>query len=261
MNSGGGSGKRKRGRAKDTVGTGTLALVASATVAAELSCITGCQARSFAGQPGTLVCVGTHAPTIELLLLTHGLPPNSSSHLQSLQRQETCLRPLARLLLDSLPQQLPDLWPPEGGPSDLPLHSVQAGAAGGTTVDYPQGSSRDISPMQQSVHIPAWHQREGRGISHRQSSLDGAGMVPCAQGHLRQWEEVQKLLGAAVGDDDVSTTAPDALQAQHDIPESVLLLPSHGNIDSCHVQVCPAASCRQIQIPIGNKYDSRPCSD
>lgn len=242
MNSGSGGGKRKRERATGTAVTGTLALVASATVAAELSCITGCQARSFAGQAGTLVCVGTHAPTIELLLLTHGLPPSSSHHPQSPQRQETSLRPLARLLLETLPQQLPDLWPADGEPSDLSPHSVPTGAAAAATVNNLQQSSMDTFPMQHSAQFSPWHQRVGRDTFHRPNSLDGAGRVPCAQGHLRQWEDVQKLLGAAVGDDDVSTTAPDALQAQHDIPESVLLLSPSGSIHSSHVQVCPAAS-------------------
>ena len=204
------TGKRKRADAPPDPAAHLVA-AAHATVAAELSCIAASPADGLlGGEPGTtLVCVGTHQPALELLLLVgaRGAVQGGSP----LEGQTAHFRPLARLPLLQPQTSLPDLWPPSSDSGSR----IQAAGDGGTLSGsaWDSGAARR-SPARLAGGLGEWHRRQPP----------------------RRHDRLQGLLASAVGLTGGGGGGPGAhLQLQHDIPESLLLLP------------CPAAAASKCQ--------------
>lgn len=203
-------GKRKRAPATACDPVAHLTLATQASVAAELSCIAAAPAGdALCGEAGaTLVCVGTHEPALELLLLVGtaaaaaggGSPQNPGQPSMSAVH----IRPLARLPLLPAPTSLPVLWPSAIGTDTMEQTSQATGVLSGSNVGTWGSPVRRFHPS---------------------SPLPDAQWSHAASG---QHGRLQSLLGSAVrltGAGSGSDSAGARLHLQPDIPESLLLLP------------------------------------
>lgn len=231
------TGKRKRADAPSDPAAHLVA-AAHATVAAELSCIAAGPADGLlGGEPGaTLVCVGTHQPALELLLLVGARGPVQGG--SPLDGQPAHFRPLARLPLLPPQTSLPDLWPPLSESDSRSQGARDGGAMSLSGSGWGSRAARHSTPRP-TAGLGEWHRRQ----------------------QPRRHERLQRLLASAVGlTGDIGGGSLGAhLQLQHDIPESLLLLPCPGTATSkCqagfHSASPPSDDSKDWSKPLPRRY-------